>query len=286
MAILSSEFNIEMRLGRYNLAQILAEDTLKLAQAEHNIRAEARAWNSIGITQTAIGDWTNSSESYERALALARTIGERRLEVIALYNLGLTLLDQALYNEARECVENYLSISRATGNHMAESYSPSTLATIAISVGGFNEAETLIETSLKMAQKNDWSRLVSWNQALRGMLTFYRWLENGDAPLGPAIEAFTSSEEGWRLLDEAGEFYAALTIATYVQVGVEEAKSVLERAHNAVDESWTAARILLELAQSVIDGKPLKETILLFREKGFERGAVFAEKIRKILGYG
>jgi tetratricopeptide (TPR) repeat protein len=106
MTIINSEFNIEMRLGHYDHALNLAGETLKLAQADHNIRAEARAWNSMGITLISRGEWQGCAESYERSLTLARTIGERRLEGIALHTLGLTLRDQALYAEARTCQES------------------------------------------------------------------------------------------------------------------------------------------------------------------------------------
>jgi ATP/maltotriose-dependent transcriptional regulator MalT len=167
---------------------------------------------------------------------------------------------------------------------MAESYAPSTLATIAMSEGDFDRANEMIEQSLNVAQANDWHRLIAWDLALRGILAFYRWLEEGGDQIHYAINTLKSSEDGWRLLDEAGEFYASLAIATYVQDGPDQAKAVLKRAHAAVDESWTAARILLELAETVIDGNPLDEIIQLFRQKGFERGAVFAEKIELVLG--
>jgi hypothetical protein len=123
---------------------------------------------------------------------------------------------------------------------MAESYAPSMLARIAKFGGDFDQAEALIERSLKMAQANDWSRLAALNQALRGLPAFHHWLEIGNDQLQSAIQSLASSEEGWRLLDEAGEFHAALATATYVQAGTDQAKSVLERASIAVAESWTA----------------------------------------------
>jgi class 3 adenylate cyclase/tetratricopeptide (TPR) repeat protein len=282
-AFIGTEFNIQMRLGRFDRACVLAEEMLQLAQLNRNTRDEARAWNSMGITLISLGEWDESAKCYERCLSLARTIGERRLEAISLHNLGQTYVDQSRYAEARECQENYLALSRATGNHMAESYAPSTLAAIAIAQGDFPRAEHFIEQSLIAAEKNDWRRLIHWNRALSAQLKFYRWLYNRDAQLQESITAFSAGEADWKQLDEAGEYYAVLAIATFAAEGAQAARAVLERAHASVDESWTVARIFLELAETIIERKPVTELARHFRAKGFARGAAFAERCAQAL---
>ncbi|MEW5939326.1 MAG: adenylate/guanylate cyclase domain-containing protein, partial [Chloroflexota bacterium] len=194
LAFLATEFNVEMRLGRYDHALTLAQEMLQLSQREGNLRQEARSLNSIGITLNALGDWRGAAESYERCLALARSIGERRLEAISLHNLGIIRMDQARYDEARACQENYLAVSRATGNRMAESYAPAYLGLIELSQGNFDDAESSLAESMRLAESNGWPRLVALNQGLLGLLHLNRWLASRvTTDLARVTEAFSSS---------------------------------------------------------------------------------------------
>jgi tetratricopeptide (TPR) repeat protein len=188
-AFISTEFNVEMRLGRFDRASVLVREMLQVAQQAGNLRQEARAWNSMGITANSLGNWDEAANSYERALALARSIGERRLEAISLHNLGIIRMDQARYEEARVCQENYLAVSLATGNRMAESYAPAYLGLIAYSEGNFEDSQILIQHSMRIAQDNNWTRLIGLNQGLLAMLDL-----NASSPHAPsswcATEAF------------------------------------------------------------------------------------------------
>ncbi|HET9912903.1 MAG TPA: adenylate/guanylate cyclase domain-containing protein [Anaerolineales bacterium] len=288
---LDTEFNIEMRLGRYNRALVLAEELLQIARREGNLREEARAHNSLGITLNALGDWDDAADSYERCLSLARSIGERRSEAISLHNLGIIRMDQARYDEARACQENYLTLSLATGNHLAESYAPAYLAVIAICQGQFDHAASLITRSLELARKNGWMRLVGLNQGITGLLDLHRWLASrgttstslsASSCLPRVIETLSASEEIWKNVDEAGEFYAALVIAQLHTGSESAARATLERARTNVDSSWTAARIFLELSEAILERKPLDPFIAWFREHGFLRAVEFTEKIAAI----
>ena len=283
LAFLSTEFNIEMRLGRYNRTLVLAEEMLQIAQRDGNIRQEARAHNSMAITLNALGDWDSAADSYERCLSLARSIGERRFEAISLHNLGIIRMDQARYEEARTCQENYLSVSRATGNHMAESYAPAYLAATAIAQEKFDLAETLITQSLTLAEANGWTRLVGLNRGFTGLLDLNRWLTSSGSDCLPRVmESLSASEEIWKNIDEAGEFYAALVIAQ-IHAGNESAsRATLACARANVDSSWTAGRILLELSEAIIERQPLNPFIEWFKEHGFIRAVEFTEKVAAI----
>ena len=279
-AFLDTEFNIEMRLGRYNRALVLAEEMLQLARRDGNIRQEARSHNSMGITLNALGDWDAAADSYERCLSLARSIGERRFEAISLHNLGIIRMDQARYDEARACQESYLAVSRATGNRMAESYAPAYLAVTAICEGQFDLAESLILQSLTLAESNGWTRLTGLNHGFTGLLHLNRWLASRVTDSLPrVIESFFASEDIWKNIDEAGEFYAALIIAQFHTDDESAARATLQRARANVDSSWTAARIFLELSEAVIGRKPLDPFIEWFKEHGFIRAVEFTEKV-------
>ncbi|HSK87376.1 MAG TPA: tetratricopeptide repeat protein, partial [Anaerolineales bacterium] len=233
-------------------------------------------------TLNALGDWDQAADSYERCLSLARSIGERRSEAISLHNLGIIRMDQARYGEARACQENYLKVSLATGNHMAGSYAPAYLAMIAMCQGQFERAEALIRQSLDLAERNGWTRLVGLNQGFTGLLDLHRWLASrGTDSLPRVLETLSASEEVWKNIDEAGEFYAALMIAQSKTDNESAARLTLARARLNVDSSWTSARIFLELSEAILERKPLDRFIEWFKGHGFLRAVEFTEKVAR-----
>lgn len=277
IAMLGTEFNIEMRLGRYDKAKSLADELLKVAQANQNTRQEARAWNSSGITEQSLGNWREAANCYDQALRLARAIGERRLEAIALHNLGIIRMDQARYDEALTCQQEYLELSRTIGNHMAESYAPAYMGMIHMAQGRFEDAQNMLDQSIQLAESKGWPRLVGLNLALQATLKLYSWLSIGGQELEECCTEFEASEEQWKMLDEAGEFYAAFAIATFRKGGSKPASAILERARNNVDQSWVAARIMLDLADAILNEQTLDHFFTWFNEHDFQRGIGFTE---------
>jgi hypothetical protein len=95
-------------------------------------------------------------------------------------------------------------------------------------------------------------------------------------------ETLSASEEVWKSIDEAGEFYAALMIAQSRTDDGPAARLTLERARLNVDSSWTAARIFLELGEAILERKPLDPFLAWFKEHGFLRAVEFTEKVAAI----
>jgi class 3 adenylate cyclase/tetratricopeptide (TPR) repeat protein len=280
MALLTTEFNIEWRLGRYDSAKILVDELLAVARRNHNPRIEARAWNSMGITKHALGLWRDAAECYENAIRLGRSIGERRLEAIGLHNLGLVLMDQGNYEQARQSQERYLELSRSIGNYMAESYAPAYLGFIELLQGNFKAAEEQIANSLKLAEENQWQRLVGLNHAFGALLLFHQWIaSSGPEMLSQALLAFEQAESGWLGLDEAGEFYASYALASNLAGDTESARAILLRAHKNVDKSWVTARLSLEVADAIVAGQPFQDKLDWFKDRGFARWVDFIEKV-------
>jgi tetratricopeptide (TPR) repeat protein len=189
-------------------------------------------------------------------------------------------MDQARYDEASQSQEKYLELSRSIGNHMAESYAPAYLGFIELSRGNFGQAEEQVAHSLKLARPTTGSGWSGLNQALDAMLAFYKWLENRTpGNLSLALEAFGQAEPGWQGLDEAGEFYAAYAIACHLAGDQAAARQVLQRAHQNVDESWTTARVSLEMAEALVEGNPTGRLLDWFKERGFNRWVDFIDRV-------
>jgi hypothetical protein len=166
---------------------------------------------------------------------------------------------------------------------MAESYAPAYLAMTAICQRLFENAESWIAQSLTLAESNGWTRLVGLNQGFTGLLNLHRWLASrGTDCLPRVIETLSASEDVWKNIDEAGEFYAALMIAQVHMDKESAARDTLARARTNVDSSWTAARIFLELSEAIIERKPLDTFIEWFKEHGFLRAVEFTEKVDSV----
>jgi predicted ATPase/class 3 adenylate cyclase len=92
------------------------ERALEMARRLGDVDREARECNSLGIARRESGDPTDARELIERSLALARQIGARHREVTALTNLINVELDTRHYAAAVEAAERALVMDRELGD--------------------------------------------------------------------------------------------------------------------------------------------------------------------------
>ena len=283
LSFLSAESSVETDLGRYAEARLHNNERLNLAQASNNRKEEANAWNIQGIIEQSLGELQSAGECYERSLNISRTIGYRRGEVIALHNLAGTYADQARWETAARCEEQYLAISRSTGNRLAEAYAPFMLDAIAIEQGEFEKAEAFLQQGMQAAQQNGWPRLIDVGRQSLASLQFYRWCEQGDPTL--LQEAIRSLKELAQVphIDQNGEFYTTLALATYLSGDTREARAGLQRARALADESWVTDSVWLDYADAVIHKRSWNKPLEWFRQHGVLRAVAFVERVQGAL---
>ncbi|TAK13565.1 MAG: hypothetical protein EPO32_04980 [Anaerolineae bacterium] len=278
LQFLMGEAMAASRLGHYDDAKRLTDQSLTLARQNDNALAESRSFNQIGIIATGRGDIQESAEAYGRSLVISQAIGYRRGEVVSLHNLGITSMDQYDLEGAAQCQQQYFSLSLVTGNKPAEAYAPAYLGMIAIEKGDFEHARELLDDAGQVAGQNGWKRVTALVKGFEGLLFFRRWLAEGDpAALKAANDVLLENEDGWKLVDEAGELYANLILALHASGRAAEAASVLERGRTNVDPSWVIARTWLDGAGALLTGSDLSPTLAWFRQGGNERAARFLE---------
>jgi|GEM_PF-1471886 len=109
--------------GNARLAQQLAHKALSLLRARDGSADRALehdALNLQGVANNTLGETAAAIGSYEKALAIAREIGDRRGEGNALGNLGLVYADLAQIDKAIGCYEQALVIAREIGDRQGE----------------------------------------------------------------------------------------------------------------------------------------------------------------------
>ncbi|MBI3160369.1 MAG: AAA family ATPase [Chloroflexi bacterium] len=270
------------RLGHYDEAKELTDQSLALARAGGDALAESRSLNHVGIIATGRGDIRASTEAYGRALVISQAIGYRHGEVVALHNLGITSMDQGDLDSAAQCQQQYFSLSLVTGNKPAQAYAPAYLGMIAIEKGEFEHAAELLEEAAQVAEQNGWKRVVGLVRGFEGLLALRRWLAERDAAwLAKAIDGLLKTENDWKLVDEAGEIYANLILALRADDRLEDARAALERGRASVDPSWAAARAWLDACEAALTGGDLRPMLKWFRKGGNERAAGFLKQFSK-----
>ena len=88
---------------------------------------------NLGIAYKNLGDARKAIEYHEKALAIAREIGDRRAEGAALGNLGIAYEDLGDARKAIEYYEQALAIAREIGDRRGEGAALGTWAAPTIS---------------------------------------------------------------------------------------------------------------------------------------------------------
>ncbi len=284
LSILYMEGLAAFRLGNYDQAQVIAEERLRIAQLRQDRREEGSAWNTLGIALDAQGLVRNAGQAYDQGLSISRAIGDRRGEAIALYNRGEAHFDLGEWQPARRCQEQYLLLSRVIGNRLAEAYAPLLLAGIASETGEYDQAEALILEAQKISEENGWRKLSALARPTLGQLHLRRGLAQSQPGLWMgAVADLRSAEDVWGYSDEAGELYFSLAMAVLLSGEPVEAQAILTRARESLPRSWLVVHAWLDLAEALVQGKPVEAAHQWFQERGYARVTTWVQLVRRIL---
>ncbi|HEY9237297.1 MAG TPA: tetratricopeptide repeat protein, partial [Burkholderiaceae bacterium] len=196
-------------------------------------RLEGGVLGNLGGLHHDLGRLSDARRHYERALALARDVGDRRWEGNARCNLGLLYLDELRVDAAAREFDAALRIARETG-HMRLSY------TVLCNVGlcllaqeQHGEAAMRVQEAIDAAvQSGD----------LRSEAQFSGYLAVALAHLGRMGDAYAALTKGERLLTDLSDSLSlALLLCNRAEVETldgrpDEARSALDRAASLAQE--------------------------------------------------
>jgi tetratricopeptide (TPR) repeat protein len=214
-------------LGRREPAREAIEKALAIAREIGDMCVEARATGDLGRVFAWCGDQARASEHYERQLAMAREIGDRQIEAYATGNLGNALRSLGRFAEALEYQLRKLALTREGGDRPDEAVATANLGNELRSLGRIAEAREQHERALALARELG----VRWIEARTMELL------GGDYwSLGCFAEAQELFEQSLKLTqqigDRAGERDAAGSLGCFFgAVGrLEEARQHIERS--------------------------------------------------------
>jgi tetratricopeptide (TPR) repeat protein len=118
--LLSSLGILYGQIGSYNKSLEYSEKALKVAKEIGDRQNEGSLLGNLGIAYSNLGQVERAIEYYEQALAIAKEIGDRRSEGTLLGNLGIAYSNLGQVERAIEYYEQALAIAKEIGDRRGE----------------------------------------------------------------------------------------------------------------------------------------------------------------------
>ncbi len=142
-----------LQLGEYRRAFELHEKALKIARRIGNVRGEGSALGSMGLAYSNLGEYQRAIELYEKRLKIARRIGDIRGEGSVLGNMGTAYLYLGEYRRAIELYEQRLEMARRIGDVRGEGNALGNMGNAYMQLGEHRRTFELYEKALEIARR-------------------------------------------------------------------------------------------------------------------------------------
>jgi predicted ATPase/class 3 adenylate cyclase len=139
--------------GEFEAAVSDLTESHRLAVALDHARLQMLALNELGMFMDRQARWAEARDCYERALAVARRIGDRRLEGGLLGNLGGLHHDRGELDAARAHIEQALQLASAVGDRRWAGNARCNLGLVLQQQGHLPEALPNFEQALLIARE-------------------------------------------------------------------------------------------------------------------------------------
>lgn len=221
---------------------------LALAEARHDVRGQARAWDRLGVLAAHRGAWSEARTALRRAIELGRSAGTPDEWGLAALDLGIVARRTGDLAQAREQFGEALALFSATQNGERQLLALYHLAHLDRERGEVAAAADLYDVAASLAQRVGQHEVEVGALAAAGLCRL-RTGQRAQAQQALArTEALVAAREDWfpgRELHDAlaVELLAALGDTAAVAARAQEA----HRRALAVDP-WAADWLLVELA--------------------------------------
>lgn len=218
--------------GDYGTARTLLERALSMAREMGNRNGVGESLLNLGYLSAAQGDYARARNDLSEALEIARTTGNRWGAGIAASNLGIVACSQGDYGAARAFLEEGLALVRPSGDKWSLGFALGNLGTVAAAQGDYASACVLLEEAYHNARELGEKRSIAISQIDMGKVSFWQ---------GDLVVARTHLESGLALAREVGDKRAIGLALSYLgAVMVHERE--LERARPILEEATSIAR--------------------------------------------
>jgi tetratricopeptide (TPR) repeat protein len=114
----------------------------------------ARISRGLGMISDRQGEYAVARSAWERALRLARGLGDRRLECACLNDLGIALRRAGEREAAREHLIECLRLAHELGEKFTAARAANSMGVLELEEGRVVEAEAALRDSIAMAERN------------------------------------------------------------------------------------------------------------------------------------
>ncbi|HDQ70772.1 MAG TPA: tetratricopeptide repeat protein [Chloroflexi bacterium] len=142
-----------IHLGRYDEAENLLQDSLKVLQTLDDVPEIISCLNNLSIISNRQGDYAKAKDLLDRALTLAQATPSRRWEADSLSRLGAVYFYLADYARASECYTQTLHIRRELDDRFGESLALGNLGITVYEQDDFQTARAYFEQSLDIIRR-------------------------------------------------------------------------------------------------------------------------------------
>jgi CHAT domain-containing protein len=251
-------------LGRYQDA--LAQYELALASNPATARdRESLIRSNVGVALRFLGRYDEGAASIERAVAIARDLGDPSWLGQSLVSLGIINRARAEYQKAIDAYTESIAIRRALGDRRGEAQALGNLGNVYTELGEYAKAIDAHTRSLAIAREVGYTAQVGFStHNLASVL----------AVLGrDALARFEEALAVWRQIDRQAEIPRTLR-----EIGLQRlyGRGDVAGARAALDEALTIARrlrdrdaegyVLLNLGGLELDGGAVRPALDRFEE--------------------
>jgi tetratricopeptide (TPR) repeat protein len=222
--------------GRFEEAERIAREALDHcasdSQGEHQ---RCRLLSGIGKVQLGTGRYEEAAQSFEEALALARSLDDKRLQAEQLNNLGAAAGRSTRYQEAVDYFREALKLDRDLGDRFATGVKLANLGMTFAAIGLYRRAERYMRKALELHEATAQPDLLNRVVVHLGEVV---------ASLGDAEAARVLLEQAARAAAERGD------LRTELRARIRLAQIMLDSDDGKPEEVAQIARHVVETARA------------------------------------
>jgi predicted ATPase len=157
--------------GDYDTGRPALEESLKIARATGDRKAEARALAGLGVVAMFQSRFEDAIMINAQSLELYEALGQRRGVGMAMHNIGFAEAALGIREYGRASFERALAILREVGDRTAEALCLSSLATSLVRLGRLHDARVRLAAAFAKLQDLDAPR-----EAIEALEALAEWL--------------------------------------------------------------------------------------------------------------
>jgi predicted ATPase/DNA-binding SARP family transcriptional activator len=225
------------RQADFDGAQSVARTGADLALRGRDRRALVACLSNAGSALSAMGQWVQARQPFERALAIAREDGVPVEIGTALTNLGIVAKKDGRYDDALICYEQAIDIERELGHHMAVVRCLNNIAGVHMDRNQWAEARPFMERGFRLCEHHRLGTMTPYLAFGLGAVQLELGdLDPAEAHLRQALEHARSGEiPVVAILAEANLARIAARRGCFAEAG----ERLAAAAREALGRSWT-----------------------------------------------